>query len=75
MLDIKRYIRLQPQGLAEAAVDGENCMLMFKRFSVETGEEIESEVQSFPITDLIDQRNDFVSQALVIDDILREFKK
>lgn len=52
MIDIKRYIEKKEKKLVSVAKIGNAFVISQKRFDVETGEELDPEVQGFNLEDL-----------------------
>lgn len=74
MLDLKRYYRLQPKGLCWVERDEENFVLKFKRFDIESGEELSPEPQYAKLEELEKDRLELSTQLEAIDSIINKIK-
>jgi len=72
MIDITRFIRLREQ--AAVVQESGNWYLTFKRFSPETGEELEPERQPISLDHLTQRRAQLEAELAAIDAIIKEMK-
>lgn len=77
MIDIERYVRLSPRGLAEIKKEEDKLYIVFKRFSTEDGSEIinEPEKQLLELPDLIKYKQELINLIFGIDKIEEEIKE
>lgn len=74
MIEINRYLRLKPAGLAWAeptADDGGGLYVYFKRFDVETGKELEHERSFLKFEDLEKRLQEMEKEMPVLRELLQ----
>jgi hypothetical protein len=74
MIEINRYIRLKPNGLAWAEVtrdDDGGLYVYFKRFDVETGKEVDPERSFLKFEDIESNLNEMEKQSVAMRELLR----
>jgi hypothetical protein len=73
MIEINRYVRLKPQGLVRFEVTKEHeevgIKVIFKRFDVETGKEIDPEISFVSFAEVDGRLSEMEKQI----EVLREF--
>ncbi len=72
MVDITRFIRLREYAGVEKV--NEEWFLTFKRFSPETGEELEPERQLISMNGLLERRAKLEAELVAIEAITEEMK-
>jgi hypothetical protein len=77
MIDLKRYHRLQPQGLCwvEKCKDNNDYVVLFKRFDNENGKELTPEPNYVTIENLEKDKKELTIQLEALLSILEDIKK
>lgn len=75
MIDLKRYYRLQPQGLCWVEKNEESYVVLFKRFDNENGKEITPEPNYVTIENLNKWEEELTQQLNALHSILEDIKK
>lgn len=75
MVDAKRYLRLKPKGVVKVDKEEDALYLIFKRFDVESGQELERPEKQLIDKELIIKRiSDIENELLGLKTILEDCK-
>lgn len=71
MIELLRYARVKPAGLVSAKLlDGDDVCVLFKRFDVENGKEVDPEECVFPYADLVERLKELKKELVVVEELL-----
>jgi hypothetical protein len=72
MIDLKRFNRQRPKGLAKIIPFEDGFALRFSRFDIENGQEIPPEVQKISMDELAKKKSDVEKELSALNEIITE---
>jgi hypothetical protein len=74
-IDLRRYVRVKPEGLVTVGMRDDSYALLFKRFDVERGTELKPEAQKFTLEELTERKDELVAELSAIEEVLAAVKE